>query len=44
MDVVTRSRQKDEAKPSFMMEDPFKLPSDYNKRDEVVIYKTLEQF
>ena len=44
VDVVTRTRLKDEEKPSFMMEDPFRLPLDYNKRDEIVIYKTLEEY
>lgn len=44
VDIVTRPRQYNETKPSFMMEDPFKLPFDYHKRNEVVIYKTLDDF
>lgn len=44
VDVVTRNRQDKEIKPSFMMEDPFKLPQDYNKRDEEVIYKSLQEY
>ena len=27
-----------------MMEDPFKLPFDYHKRNEVVLYKSLDDF
>jgi len=27
-----------------MMEDPFKLPLDYHKRNEVVIFKSLDDF
>ena len=27
-----------------MMEDPFKLPFDYHKRNEEVIYKSLDDF
>lgn len=27
-----------------MMEDPFKLPFDYHKKNEVVIYKSLDDF
>lgn len=30
--------------PSFMMEDPFKLPFDYHKRNEEVIYSSLDDF
>jgi hypothetical protein len=44
VDVVTRPRQINETKPSFMMEDLFKLPSDYHKRNEVVLYKSLDDF
>jgi len=44
VDVVTRPRQYNETKPSFMMEDPFKLPLDYHKRNEVVIFKSLDDF